>query len=255
VKGSAERILDDLRWLGITWDEGPDVGGPCVPYIQSARAPLYQAALEWLGARGLTYPCDCSRAEIARVASAPHAGEETRYSGTCRDKNPARKMKREPATRLRVTSALVRFHDGVAGPQEQDVAEVVGDFVLRRGDGVFAYQLAVTVDDLAMGITDVVRGDDLLASTPRQLLLARLLGAREPRYWHLPLVVATDGTRLAKRTPGAAVRALREAGVTREEVVRALREGLGLETTPIAWPTRPWPIPASWTARPGRMGP
>jgi glutamyl-tRNA synthetase len=246
VKGSEARILDDLRWLGLDWDEGPDVGGPCAPYTQSARGPLYTAALEWLGARGLTYPCDCSRAEIARVALAPHAGEEARYPGICRDLDPGRKMKREPATRLRVPAGELGFVDGVLGPYRHDVASVVGDFVLRRGDGVFAYQLAVTVDDLAMEITDVVRGADLLASTPRQILLARLLGAEAPRYWHVPLVVATDGSRLAKRTPGGTIRELREAGLRREAIVGPLREGLGLGATS-AWPTSPWPIPEEWS--------
>src|SRR5262249_32186105 len=153
-----------LRWLGLAWDEGPDVGGPHGPYTQSARAPLYEAALAWLTARGLTYPCDCSRAEIARIASAPHADEEVRYPGTCRDRDPARPMKRGPAVRLRVLEGAIDFVDEIAGAYAQDVAKHVGDFVLRRGDGVFAYQLAVTVDDLAMEITDVVRGGDLLAS-------------------------------------------------------------------------------------------
>ena len=247
VKGSDERILEDLRWLGLEWDEGPDVGGPCASDTQSARAPLYVAALDLLAARGLTYPCDCSRAEIARIASAPHAGEEVRYPGMCRELDPRRKMKREPAVRLRVPPGEVGLVDGVAGPYAHDVAATVGDFVLRRGDGVFAYQLAVTVDDLAMGVTDVVRGVDLLSSTPRQILLARLLGAEAPRYWHVPLVVATDGSRLAKRTPGGTIRELREVGFKKEEIVRPLREGLGLDATPIAWPTRPWPIPEAWS--------
>jgi glutamyl-tRNA synthetase len=241
VKGSAASILADMRWLGLSWDEGPEVSGPCAPYTQSARAPIYQATLAWLAGRGLTYPCDCSRAEIARVASAPH-GEELVYPGTCRDADPAREMKRLPAVRLRVPPGDVAFDDGVMGHVAQDVAKVVGDFVLCRGDGVFAYQLAVTVDDLAMGITDVVRGADLLGSTPRQIVLARTLGAPPPRYWHVPLVVATDGTRLAKRTPGGTVRELREAGFAPEEVVRTLREGLGGET----WRKEPWPIPAEW---------
>jgi glutamyl-tRNA synthetase len=249
VRGSAARILEDLEWLGLGWDEGPDAAGPCAPYTQSERAPLYEAALAGLGARGLTYLCDCSRAEIARVASAPHAGEETRYPGTCRDKDPERKMKRDPAVRVRVPEGVVEFDDGVLGHYAQDVAGVVGDFVLRRGDGVFAYQLAVTVDDLTMDITDVVRGEDLVGSTPRQLLLAGLLGGRAPRYWHVPLVVATDGARLAKRTPGGTIRELREAGFKREEIVGPLRAGLGLDATPIDWPTRPWPIPPAWCRR------
>jgi glutamyl-tRNA synthetase len=123
------------------------------------------------------------------------------------------------------------------------VAREVGDFVLRRGDGVFAYQLAVVADDLAMRITDVVRGADLLASTPRQIVLSRLLGAEPPRYWHVPLVVASDGSRLAKRTPGGTIRALRDAGIAAADVVSALRAGLGERG---AWRTEPWPIPQAW---------
>ncbi len=249
VRGAAKTILEDLQWLGLSWDEGPDVGGSCAPYTQSARAPLYEATLEWLEARGLTYPCDCSRAEIARVASAPHAGEELVYPGTCRDADPSREMKRAPAIRLRVPPGVVGFEDGVIGPYAHDVHEVVGDFVLRRGDGVFAYQLAVTVDDVAMRITDVVRGADLLASTPRQILLARLLGADAPRYWHVPLVVATDGARLAKRTPGGTIKELREAGFAPEEIVRTLRGGLGADGR---WRTDPWPIPAAWCRTPSQ---
>lgn len=248
VAGSAARILDDLRWLGFAWDEGPDVGGPYAPYAQSARAHLYRAAIDTLAARGLTYPCDCSRAEIARVASAPHAGEELVYPGTCRDRDPARAFKRQPAIRLRVPEGRVAFVDGVVGEVAQDVVREVGDFVLERGDGVFAYQLAVTADDLAMGITDVVRGDDLLSSTPRQILLARLLGATSiPRYYHVPLVVAPDGTRLAKRTRGATVRELRDAGVSASAIVDTLSEALGVARDPSAWRRAAWPIPAQWT--------
>jgi glutamyl-tRNA synthetase len=163
VAGAAEAILDDLRWLGLRWDEGPDVGGPSAPYAQSKRAPLYEAALADLARRGLTYLCDCSRAEIARVASAPHAGEEgPRYPGTCRAHGMrARAFKRSPAVRLAVPEGTITVHDRVLGPLSEDVARTTGDFVLRRGDGVFAYQLAVVADDLAMGITEVVRGADL----------------------------------------------------------------------------------------------
>jgi glutamyl-tRNA synthetase len=247
VRGADKDILADLRWMGIAWDEGPDVGGPHAPYTQSARSVLYEAALGSLAARGLTYPCDCSRAEIARIASAPHAGEELVYPGTCRDADPARSLKRPPAIRLRVPPGAVGFDDAVMGRFEHDVAREVGDFVLRRGDGVFAYQLAVTADDLAMRITDVVRGADLLASTPRQILLARLLGGVPPRYLHVPLVVATDGSRLAKRTPGGTIRALREAGLAPEEVVATLRAGLGTDGPPSAWRKDPWPIPEEWS--------
>ena len=267
VRGSAAQIADDLRWLGLDWDEGPDVASAAnthAPYAQSERGAIYESAIVELASRGLTYPCDCSRAEIARAASAPHPGEETVYPGTCRDRDPARAMKRDPAVRLRVPEGT-RIHvpDGALGAIDQDVSRECGDFVLRRGDGVFAYQLAVVVDDLAMRITDVIRGADLASSTPRQVLLARLLGAEAPRYVHLPLVVATDGARLAKRTGGASVRALREAGIDARAIVGKLAGGLGLapddaprstgealdafRARAIAWPREPWRVPAEWS--------
>jgi len=205
VAGSADRILEDLDWLDCTEDEGPRKGGPLGPYVQSERIPMYERAIERLTARGMTYACDCSRAEIALVASAPH-GEELVYPGTCRDKDASRVMRRPPAVRFR-------------GASDAD------DFVLRRGDGVFAYQLAVSVDDLAMAISCVVRGADLAPSTPRQLAIMRALGAREdqhPAYVHLPLVVDVNGVRIAKRTAGARIRALREAGIPTREVQEAL---------------------------------
>ena len=245
VAGAAARIFDDLKWLGIAFDEGPETGGAFGPYVQSERASIYAAALAKLSALGVTYPCDCSRAEIARVASAPHEGEEIRYPGLCRDLDPSRPMKRSPAIRLRVDDAAVSFDDGVMGPQSQRLARDVGDFVLRRGDGVFAYQLAVTVDDLAMKITDVVRGADLLASTPRQIHLARLLGEDPPRYWHVPLVIGSDGERLAKRTAGAVVRDLRSRGVEPGEIVDELTRALGVDSA--RWRTDAWPLPARWT--------
>lgn len=221
VAGSAARILDDLAWLGLGSDER-------VMY-QSARHAAYAAALSKLEAQGLVYPCDCSRAEIQRSASAPHAGEETRYPGTCRAKDPRRSMKRSPALRLRVAPGEVRCEDLAAGTFSQDLERDVGDFVLRRGDGVYAYQLAVAVDDVAQRISHVVRGIDLLASTPRQLHLMKLLGALNvPTYAHVPMVVDAKGERLAKRTHGARVRALREAGLTVEAVLGVLAFGIGL---------------------------
>ena len=225
------RQLDDLRWLGLDWDEGPDVGGPRGPYRQSERTAHYEAALAALAQRDLLYSCDCSRAEIARVASAPHPGEEgPRYPGTCRDLGlRPRAWKRPPAVRLRVPAGDVAIDDALQGRMVQDVAATVGDFVLRRGDGVFAYQLAVVVDDLAMGVTEVVRGADLLASAPRQTLLARLLGGAPPCWAHLPLVVAADGTRLAKRGGGVTLREQRAAGIDARTLVDALAALLGLE--------------------------
>jgi glutamyl-tRNA synthetase len=253
VVGSEARLQEDLRWLGLDWNE--------TPYRQSERAAHYEAAVGVLAAQGLVYPCDCSRAEIARVASAPHAGEEAVYPGTCRERDPGRAMKRPPALRVRVPREVVGYEDAVVGRVEQDLGREVGDFVLRRGDGVFAYQLAVVVDDVAMGITNVVRGADLVSSTPRQIWLARMLGAVQPGYAHVGLVVAPEGGRLEKRTPGAVVRALREARVAPERVVGELAYGLGLAPTPapaeprqianacagtaVRWRREPWPIPAS----------
>jgi glutamyl-tRNA synthetase len=231
VKAGVEaRQLEDLRWLGLDWDEGPDVGGPHAPYRQSERLARYGDALKSLADRGLTYLCDCSRADIARVASAPHEGDEgPRYPGTCRDLGMRdRSWKRSPAVRLKVPDREVCVEDGLQGRLIENVWQRVGDFVLRRGDGVYAYQLAVVVDDLAMGITDVVRGADLLGSTARQMLLAELLGFSPPRYAHHAMVIAADGGRLAKRGGGATLRDERAAGTSGAEVVARLARALGL---------------------------
>jgi glutamyl-tRNA synthetase len=230
VKSGVEgRQLDDLRWLGLDWDEGPDVGGAHAPYRQSERLARYDEALESLARRGLTYYCDCSRADIARVASAPHEGDEgPRYPGTCRDLGMReRSWKRSPAVRLRVPDRDVIVEDLLQGSFIENVWTKVGDFVLRRGDGVYAYQLAVVVDDLAMGVTDVVRGADLLGSTARQMLLADLLGASPPRYAHHAMVMAEDGGRMAKRGGGATLRDQRAAGVEGGAVVGVLAAALG----------------------------
>ncbi len=230
VAGMEARQLDDLRWLGLEWDEGPDVGGTAGPYRQSERSAHYEAALARLAAADLLYACDCSRAEIARVASAPHAGDDgPPYPGTCRRFGLApRPWKRPPATRLRVPERVVTVHDALLGPVTQDVAATVGDFALKRGDSVYAYQLACVVDDLAMGVTQVVRGADLLGSTARQVLLAELLGGRPPTFAHGPLVLAADGTRLAKRARGVSLRDHRAAGVTPGALLRSLATLLAL---------------------------
>ncbi|MFT3768971.1 MAG: tRNA glutamyl-Q(34) synthetase GluQRS [Minicystis sp.] len=232
VRGKAEAILDDLRWLGIAWDEGPDVGGEVGPYVQSERRARYEAALDRLAARGLVYLCDCSRAEIAGVASAPHAGEEgPRYPGTCRPHGMReRAFRRPPAVRLAVPEddrAVVTIEDAVLGLRTEHVGEVTGDFVLRRGDGVFAYQLAVVVDDLAMGVTEVVRGADLASSAPRQTLLARLLDGDPPRFAHIPLLLGPDGARLAKRAPGMTLRDQRGAGRSGADLAQAIARAYG----------------------------
>lgn len=263
VKGASERILEDLTWLGLDWDEGP--------ITQSSRLSLYEDALARLEALGLTYRCDCSRAEIARAASAPHQGEdagETLYPGTCRDAPQGRTFKRDPAIRLRVPhdgSARIAFDDLIHGHIEEDVARAASDFVLRRGDGVFAYQLVVAIDDAATKITHVVRADDLLGSTARQILLMRLLGydhAATPTYAHVPLVVASDGNRLAKRTRGATVRDLRDQGLRAEDILGHLAHGLGLSADatprpaaaiartlrpPTEWRRETWRIRETWS--------
>jgi glutamyl-tRNA synthetase len=228
--GMEQRQLDDLVWLGIDWDEGPGVGGAHGPYRQSERTSLYDRALADLAAQGLTYYCDCSRTEIARVASAPHAGEEgPRYPGTCRELGmKERDFKRPPAVRLKVPSRPIILDDRLQGRLIENVDATVGDFVLRRGDGVYAYQLAVVVDDLAMEITEVVRGADLLASAARQALLAELLGKKPPAFAHHAMVVAADGTRLAKRANGVSLRSLREAGVAPETLVGVLADAFAL---------------------------
>jgi len=216
--GAAQRILDDLRWLGLDWDEGPDVGGRYAPYDQDSRGVRYDAAVEALVARGLAFECFCSRAEVAAASNAPHAGEDgPRYPGTCRtctlERAAAKRAAgRFPSVRLKVPSGAIRFHDLFLGPLAIDVDEQVGDFVIRRVDGVAAYQLAVAVDDAAMEITEVIRGDDLLSSTPRQLLVYQALDLRAPVFGHVPLVLGPDGGRLAKRNGARSLPELRAKG-------------------------------------------
>lgn len=271
LPGAAERILADLAWLGLDWDEGPDVGGANAPYLQSARQARYAEALVRLHDQGLLYGCRCSRADLARLASAPHAGEEgPPYPGFCRGQSSEADFGvaydprvRRPAWRFRVPEGRWAFDDAILGHQEQDLQAEVGDFVLRRADGVMAYQLAVVVDDLAMGVNQVVRGADLVASTPRQLALWRALGGLAlPSYAHVPLVLNQAGQRLAKRDGATAVAALRAQGLGAEALVGALAFSLGLR--PDASPLRPgdllpgfslgrihqeaWRAPEAWAA-------
>jgi glutamyl-tRNA synthetase len=233
--GLEARILEELRWLGLDWDEGPDVGGPSAPYRQSERLADYAAALARLREGGHVYPCFCSRAEVAAAAQAPHgpSDEGPRYPGTCAglstEEARRRSAARRPSWRFRAAAAgPVRFEDGVHGPWTVDVAADVGDFVVARADGVPAYQLAVVVDDAAMGVTEVVRGDDLLPSTGRQLLLYAALGLAPPRFAHVPLVVGEDGERLAKRHGALSLGELRARGADPRAVVGLLAELSGL---------------------------
>lgn len=223
----AERALADLRWLGLDWDEGPDVGGPDGPYLQSRRGGRYAEALDKLRREGALYPCYCSRGDLLSVGNAPHGlqSEGPTYPGTCRGLSENERLAREavkaPSLRFALPDRPVAFTDGIAGRMAYPAGSG-GDFVVKRADGIVGYQLAVVVDDAAMGVTDVLRGWDLLDSTPRQLLLAEALGTAQPRYAHAPLVLGPDGNRLAKRHGDIAVSALRESGTPPEGVVGLL---------------------------------
>src|SRR5438552_3123907 len=214
--GMARQQLEELRWLGFDWDGEP--------IFQSHRSLLYENALRALGDG--VYECFCSRAEIAAAASAPHGDEGPRYPGTCANLGSAQRSERRrtrvPALRFRVPEGAVRFEDEIQGPQEFDVQTDTGDFVLRRADGIHAYQLAVVVDDAAMGISQVLRGADLLSSTARQILLYRALGLAIPSWAHAPLVLSAAGERLAKRDRSVSLDELRGRNVDPRRVADEL---------------------------------
>ncbi len=239
--GAAAQAVEDLRWLGFDWDE---------EYVQSERKELYRAALKTLVERGLAYPCVCSRRDVESAQSAPHAGEQLHYPGICRDRfaswaeaqawidknQPG--SKRTPCWRFRVSEGTrVAFDDVFAGRYEQDVSSVLGDFPLARDEFGAGYTLACAVDDLAMGVTEVVRGDDLLPATPPQILLTEALanwrrGFQQRQsavisYMHVPLVVGPDGKRLAKRHGDTRVSAFREAGWSPERLLGLLAASCG----------------------------
>lgn len=233
--------LEDLAWLGLSWDEGPDVGGPFAPYRQSERLARYDAALASLEARDLAYRCVCSRADVVAAQSAPHlqapgrrapgdAPGERPYPGLCRPRPGAARVAGGRA-RLNVEAlgdgARVSWRDGDGRVYTEDVRATCGDFVLG-GPGEPAYQLAVVVDDVAMGITDVVRGADLLGSTARQILLHRALGAEPPRFRHHPLLTDASGRKLSKRDGDLALAELRRAGLAPERLRAALGRAVGL---------------------------
>lgn len=232
-------MLEDLSWFGLEWEEGPDRGGPFAPYSQSERRGFYHAALEQLRAGGFIYRCVCSRQDVLRAAQAPHAGDdEPIYPGTCRPQ-PNAQGERTGSSGLNRTSGArinwrfrvpdgeaVEFSDGCCGLQRFVAGKDFGDFIVWRHDDVPAYQLAVVVDDSAMQITEVVRGQDLLRSTARQLLLYRALGLQEPAFYHCPLVTDEQGVRLAKRHDALSLRRVREQGVTPEEVRKRFKDEL-----------------------------
>jgi glutamyl-tRNA synthetase len=221
VPGAAEAIAADLRWLGLDWDEGPDQGGEFGPYRQSDRSEHYERALAVLERAGLLFRCSCSRAEI-NASSAPHGDLGPRYPGTCRE--GPRQPERACSLRFRMPAGEA-FVDRLYADQASSVAD---DFVVRRSDGLYAYQLAVVADDIAMQVTEVVRGADLLESTPRQIALHRALGANPPRFFHVPLVIGSDGNRLAKRHGSPALADYRKQGVAPERLVGALAASVGL---------------------------
>ncbi|MCL6636952.1 MAG: tRNA glutamyl-Q(34) synthetase GluQRS [Alicyclobacillus sp.] len=232
-------ILNDLRWLGLDWDEGPDCGGPYGPYLQSQRFPLYRQALRRLAQNGRLYPCFCSRAQV-QAASAPHGltGEGPVYPGTCRQLTPQQRALRartkRPALRFAVPPEPLCFPDLVHGEQ-CFLPGAGGDFVVQRADGLYAYQLAVVVDDLHMRISHVLRGADLLDSTPRQIWLYQALGGQPPQFAHVPLLLAPDGTRLSKRHGSLTLRQWRAAGGSSPRLVGWLAYLAG-------WLERPEPV-------------
>jgi glutamyl-tRNA synthetase len=240
----ASAMVADLRWFGLDWQEGPDVGGPFGPYQQSARLGLYREAFEHLRRAGLVYVCDCSRKDILTALSAPHVGEEEPvYPGTCRPRGsevaPGIASGSEVATEARERSPrcnwrfrvrdgeVVEFHDRHFGPKRFVAGRDFGDFVVWRQDDAPAYQLACVVDDAAMGITEVVRGADLLVSTARQLVLYRALELNPPAFFHCPLATDEHGVRLAKRHDALSLRALRQAGRKPAELRAAVVDSRG----------------------------
>lgn len=217
----ARAALEDLRWAGLEWDEGPDVGGPCAPYDQHERFGAFRGALEKLRASGRLFACTCSRRDVAASAAAPQEGEESEplYPGGCRAREGPPPAGQPYSWRFRVNDGeSIEFIDGRLGPQRYTAGRDFGDFVVWRRDDAPSYELAVVVDDAAMSITEVVRGEDLLLSTARQLLLYRALGLAAPAFFHAPLVRDADGRRLAKRHGSLSLRELRAHGVRPEEL-------------------------------------
>jgi glutamyl-tRNA synthetase len=227
-RGADAMAMEDLRWLGLDWDEGP--------IYQAPRMGVYRAAAARLLAEGKAYPCVCTRREVELAASAPHAEDGSAvYPGTCRGKYKSMREAesaagRLPVIRFAVPQGRIDFVDQFRGPVSCDPARELGDFVMMKADGTAAYQLAVVIDDAEMAVTEVVRGDDLVDSTPRQILLYRALGITEkiPRYWHLPLVVGEDGRRLAKRHGDTRISHYRARGVSPERVVGVLAQWSGV---------------------------
>ena len=222
--GAAREAMEDLRWLGFDWDE---------EYVQSERRGIYREAVDSLFERGLAYPCTCSRRDVEAAQSAPHEGEQLFYPGICKGRYSSWEeaasaiAPRTPCWRFASSSPLVyggpvEFDDAFYGHYSQDVPAVLGDFPLARDRDGAGYTLAVVVDDLEMGITEVVRGDDLLPATPAQIMVARALGGAVPSYCHMPLVVGPDGKRLAKRHGDTRISRYRAEGISPEAIIGRL---------------------------------
>jgi glutamyl-tRNA synthetase len=213
-------MLEDLRWFGFEWSEGPDCGGPFAPYSQSERTDFYRDAFEKLRAGNFIYPCTCSRKDLQSSASAPHAADdELIYPGTCRPPHAPPANVQKVSWRFLVPDGeTISFADQYFGAQQFVAGRDFGDFVVWRPDGIPAYQLAVVVDDAAMRITEVVRGADLLLSTARQILLYRALGLEPPQFYHCPLLTDKQGTRLAKRHDALSLQNLRAQGLSPETI-------------------------------------
>lgn len=227
----ARWIEDDLHWLGLDWDEGGTKGGAYAPYYQSERSDYYASLFQSIASQ--TYPCFCRRADLL-AASAPHASDgRVLYAGTCKalssNEIAERLQKQNPAIRLQMPHQVMDFTDGLYGYQSVDLQDFYGDFVLRRTDGTYAYQLAVVADDAAMRITEVVRGNDLLSSTPAQLYLYQLLGLQAPSFTHVPLLMSSkSGERLSKRDGSLSMQALRDRGANPEQILGMLAHKVGL---------------------------
>lgn len=236
MDGAAEQAIEDLEWLGLTWDEGGGKGGPHSPYAQSERFDIYETALRRLTSIDRLFPCPYSRRQLDVIARAPHSGQEIRKAypaelrpqGLGLDWYDDYASKTDFAFRFKVEPGIVRFEDELFGSQEENVAVSLGDFILKRRDSIYAYQLAVVVDDIAMGITEVVRGNDLLDSTARQIQLIKALGGIVPTYLHVPMLLNPDGEKLSKRNKAIELGQLRDAGLHPDQIIGYLAESLGL---------------------------
>lgn len=236
-----EQTLSDLRWLGLDWNWGPDVGGPHSGYVQTERIGRYAEVLQQLIDAGVVYPCTCTRREVAESASAPHEQPVSElppidgaiYPGTCRMRHFVEGTA-EFAWRWQFESGEIAWKDEVLGGQLANPERQLGDFVIAKSDGTPAYQLAVVVDDYDMGVTEIVRGSDLVPSTFRQLAILRHLGWPAPRYCHVPLIVGPDGRRLAKRHGDSRLSYFRQRGIKPQMLVGYLAWTLGLLAAPEA---------------------